>query len=224
MRQFAITDIHGCAQSLRALVEQIQLRKEDSLFLLGDYVDRGPDSKGVFDFIFEKQEQGFQVHCLRGNHEQYMLDACHSKTLLRHWLLNGGAATLRSFGVGHPLEIPQQYLQFAGNLPYFFQLKNYLLVHAGLDFKKLHPLKDKKGMLWIRDWYDDIDTAWLAGRIIVHGHTQQNKEVLDAQLANVGILPVINIDNGCVTPLPGRHQLIALDLGTRQFTYQPCVD
>jgi predicted MPP superfamily phosphohydrolase len=74
-RRFAIGDIHGCNLTLQALVkEQLQLTKQDQLFLLGDYVNRGPDSMGVLNFIMGLQAEGYQVFALRGNHEQMLLD------------------------------------------------------------------------------------------------------------------------------------------------------
>ncbi|MFT5168289.1 MAG: serine/threonine protein phosphatase 1, partial [Saprospiraceae bacterium] len=64
MKQYAISDIHGCAKTFKALLEQISFSKEDVLYLLGDYVDRGPDSKGVIDHIWQLQSEGYTVFCL----------------------------------------------------------------------------------------------------------------------------------------------------------------
>lgn len=70
MPQYAITDLHGCARTFRALLDKIRFSKEDELYLLGDYINRGPDSKGVIDHILELRESGHTVHCLRGNHQR----------------------------------------------------------------------------------------------------------------------------------------------------------
>ena len=70
MHRFAISDIHGCAKTFEALLDRIALSTQGELYLLGDYLDRGPDSKGVLDLIFRLQREGYAVHCLRGNHEQ----------------------------------------------------------------------------------------------------------------------------------------------------------
>jgi serine/threonine protein phosphatase 1 len=73
-RRFAATDIHGCLKTFRHLVEiELCLRTTDTLYLLGDYVNKGPNSAGVLDYIVQLQAAGFQVHCLRGNHEQELL-------------------------------------------------------------------------------------------------------------------------------------------------------
>ena len=70
MARWAISDIHGCCQTFRYMVEtELQITKEDELFLLGDYIDRGKDSKGVFDYIMQLQNDNFKVQCLMGNHE-----------------------------------------------------------------------------------------------------------------------------------------------------------
>lgn len=75
MKKYAITDIHGCNKTFQALLDKIAFTTADALYLLGDYIDRGPDSKGVFDTIFNLQETGHSVHCLRGNHEAMFLDS-----------------------------------------------------------------------------------------------------------------------------------------------------
>lgn len=106
MRRFAISDIHGCLRSFRALLEEINFSKEDTLYLLGDYIDRGPDSKGVIDHIWKLQKEGYTVHCLRGNHEQMLLNEISSPNNY----FDGESETLRSFGVKQNLNIPRQYL------------------------------------------------------------------------------------------------------------------
>ena len=70
MRRFAISDIHGCARTFEALLDRIAFTSQDELYLLGDYIDRGGDSKGVLDLIFRFQKEGYAVQCLLGNHEQ----------------------------------------------------------------------------------------------------------------------------------------------------------
>ena len=66
MRKFAISDIHGCLKSFEALLDKIQLSTSDELYILGDYIDRGPDSKGVIDYIWKLEQEGYAVKCLRG--------------------------------------------------------------------------------------------------------------------------------------------------------------
>ena len=77
-RSFAITDIHGCANTLDALLDQIGLSQSDHLYLLGDYIDRGPRSKEVLDILLALQRKQYPMTVLRGNHEQLFLDALQS--------------------------------------------------------------------------------------------------------------------------------------------------
>jgi len=79
MKKYVISDIHGCAKTFKALVDRISFSREDELYLLGDYIDRGPDSKGVIDHIWDLLETGYTVHCLTGNHEQMFLHAIDAR-------------------------------------------------------------------------------------------------------------------------------------------------
>ena len=173
MRKFAISDIHGCRQTFDALLQKIELKKEDKLFLLGDFIDRGPDAKGVLDKIMTMQEEGYQVYCTWGNHEEIMMDIIDNPVNLGSWLRSGGASTLTSFEVNYPTDIPSKYIDFIRSFPYYLEEDQYILVHAGLNFKLRQPLKGITDMLWIRKWYDAINYKWLKDRIIIHGHTPQ---------------------------------------------------
>jgi len=223
MRRFAISDIHGCCATFKALVlDKIQLQQHDELFLLGDYIDRGPNSKGVFDFIFELREEGFKVHCLAGNHESMLLQAMQNPKRLNSWLLNGGIATLNSFNADTINDIPNRYIHFMQHLPLHHQTGNYLLVHAGFNFKRDNIFADTHAMLWIRNWYQNIDHDILAGRTIVHGHTPTPKGMIEYSL-DYG-LP-IDIDAGCAYhPIEGMGHLCALDLDSRRVLFQENVD
>ncbi|MEM9917134.1 MAG: metallophosphoesterase family protein [Bacteroidota bacterium] len=220
MRRFAISDIHGCPKTFQALLDKIAFSTSDTLYLLGDFIDRGPDSKGVIDLIFQLQQQGYLVHSLRGNHDQMMLDALKSSDKQRLWLLNGGQNTLDSFQANTLSEIPKKYIQFIEELPYFFEVNGYLLSHAGFDFREGQPLQNTVAMMWIRRWYQDLDRDWLGDRIIVHGHTPLKREIIEGQLRQIDQLPVIAIDNGCVYHRTDMHQLCALDLDKRQLIFQ----
>src|SRR5438876_897645 len=100
-RNFVISDIHGCLKTFRYLLEDIiHYTKSDTLYLLGDYIDRGPDSKGVIDYILSLKERGYRIYPLKGNHEQLLLDAYEEAPFAeKAWLRNGGENTLKSFGV-----------------------------------------------------------------------------------------------------------------------------
>lgn len=223
-RKFVITDIHGCAATFRKLVkEKIRLSRGDELYLLGDYIDRGSDSKGVLDFIFELEEQGYAIHCLRGNHEEFLLYSLKDPGEFEHWKTrNGGNTTLKSFGVEQPRDIPDKYLRFINQLPYFFEVDNFLLVHAGFNFDSVNPFEDKQAMLMIRNFRIDLD--FLKGRKIIHGHTPTQLSQIIANIENPDAIAV-NLDAGCVYDgIPGLNCLVALELQDWKLYVEECVD
>jgi len=135
-RTFAISDLHGCPETLRIIVEnQLRPQPHDRFLFLGDYIDRGPDSKGVVDYIFQLQNAGFEVRALRGNHEALMLAAFESgdHESIDLWMRNGGRSTLDSFGISDVRQLPHRYLSFFESLDYYLELENCLLVHAGFN-------------------------------------------------------------------------------------------
>ena len=117
MRKIAVSDIHGCLKTFKALIEhQVEFTKKDELYLLGDYIDRGPDSKGVLDYVMNLQEAGYKVFCVKGNHEEMMVNAVQNNEDVAMWLYNGGQESLASFGTEDPGEIPPKYLNFIHNI------------------------------------------------------------------------------------------------------------
>lgn len=221
-RQFAVADIHGCVKTFKKLViEGISLQKDDTLFLLGDYVNKGPDSKGVIDFIFELRDQGFGVKCLRGNHEQYLLDGLHHFHDIPAFLLRGGDATLASFGVKSIEAIPVIYLSFIESLPFYFELEKYLLIHAGLNFNLPDPYTDHFSMLNIREMAVDFEKT--GGRRIIHGHVPTPHPEIARAISMKN--DHFSIDAGCVyDQYPGLSHLVALEIETEKLYIQPKID
>lgn len=227
-KRFALSDIHGNAKSFQRLVENLQLQKGDELFLLGDYIDRGPDSKGVIDFIWKLESWGIKVQSLRGNHEQIMLDARkRGGDYAQHWIQrSGGEETLRSFGPNIAFEeVDDRYWQWMENLPFYLELPHYFLVHAGLNFRAEKPLEERESMIWIRRWYDDFVPAEIGGRRMLHGHTPQYEEDIRLRKDQLDSFPVLNIDNGCYQyDRPGRGQLCAFDMNAETLHFQENID
>ncbi|WP_373550312.1 metallophosphoesterase family protein [Haliscomenobacter sp.] len=223
MRKIAISDIHGCNATFEALLQQINFSTEDQLFLLGDYLDRGPSSKQVLDTIFRLKAEGYQVNCLRGNHEEMLLWALSGHSYnLESFLRNGGDTTLASFGVQHPRDIPQHYLDFLESLPLWIEAGEYIFVHAGLHFVPgSSPFEHQDKMLWIRNWYPDLDLEWLGQRYIVHGHTPTRRIAIQDLFFRFEALRVVNIDAGCVFQHAGYGHLCAVDLSNRLLYFEP---
>lgn len=223
-KRYVIADIHGCSATFQKLLrEQVKPKKEDEIYLLGDYVDRGPDSKGVLDTIFKMQQEGFTMNCLRGNHEQFLLDALDDNEFEMHWLdNNGGAEALTSFGVDSVNDIPSNYIQFIKDLPYFFELPDCFLVHAGFNFKAEKPFEDKKAMLMIRNF--PVNHPLVEGKRIIHGHTPTPLHKIKAALHDETTVK-INLDAGCVyKDAPQMGYLIALELNAWQLLAERCID
>jgi serine/threonine protein phosphatase 1 len=196
--RYAISDIHGCNETFRALLQQLRLQVGDQLFIIGDLVDRGPDSKGVFDTVFQLQDDGIDVVCLRGNHEQMLIDALYNIRAAKEYA-NWGRETLQSFGASHVGQIPEKYLEFMQNMPLVLESGEYILVHGGLLFDPPEdPLTPKFEQLWKRDWYGTIDYKWLDKRYILHGHTPIGRQEIMKLHLSLETLQVLNIDGGCV--------------------------
>jgi serine/threonine protein phosphatase 1 len=228
MPTYFIGDVHGCRRTLTALLERLGLKADDSVVFLGDLVDRGPDSKGVVDTVWQLQTSGIQTVCLRGNHEQMIVDALEDPFSRENWLrLNGGQQTLESFGVSKPEDIPEKYLEFFQSMPLWYETEGYLCVHAGLNFHRSDPLTDEISLVWIRRWYGDINYEWLGKRILLHGHTPMPLETIEQQLQLLTQQQYLNLDNGCVYALThsdkGLGHLLAFQGDTPQLYVQPFV-
>ncbi len=209
-RLIAIGDIHGCFISLKILIEdKIKPQKSDKIIFLGDYIDRGSQSKEVIDYILNMQFIGINIITLMGNHESMMMDAFKEDRYIPLWLFNGGDKTLTSFGWPAPTKIPDPYLSFFQNLKYYFHFKNYLFVHAGFNDQILNPFNDTYQMIWTRrDYYTH---PVFKEKTIIHGHTPITIEFCTTQIEQNS--KVINIDTGCVfKDKPGYGKLTALDV------------
>ncbi len=207
-RIIAIGDIHGCVNTFHKLLfDEIRIRKSDTIYCIGDYIDRGPDSKGVIDIIIELRKKGYQIRTLRGNHEQLMLDSGKSRQAHLDWYLNGGDVTLKNFGVSSFRDLNPEYKDFFNRTRLYFENGPYIFVHAGLNFGPEHPFEDREAMMWIR--HITIDKRKLGDRKIIHGHTPRPLE----EVVNPEQDDVYNLDAGCVyRDRPGQGYLVALNL------------
>lgn len=222
-RTFAIPDIHGCCRTFRLLLEQIKLQKDDTLYLLGDYIDRGPDSKGVITEIIARREDGYDVRPVLGNHEDMLLKYLdsHDDEDRFTWLDNGGDITLKSYGVQYPGDIDHDHLEFMRALPLYHKTDTHVFVHAGLNFCLKNPLSPigRESMLWQRS--EAADRRKIGGRRVVSGHTIQQLEDIERSIFSSHI----RLDNGCFTA--GRYQgmgsLVALNLHENELYVQDFV-
>ncbi|THH40549.1 metallophosphoesterase family protein [Neolewinella litorea] len=206
MSRYAISDIHGCASTFANLLQRIDFGRNDELFLLGDYIDRGPDSRGVLHHIWRLQGEGYQVVCLRGNHEQMLLDALREGRAPWDYL-------------PHRRE-RQQTMHWMEYLPFYHETPGYFLVHAGLNFEIDDPLADEEAMLWIRDWEDTLDRDWLGERILLYGHTPRPMEIMQREVQDMSLRQMVCLDSGCAMHYPGMGYLTALNLDTGKAVFE----
>jgi serine/threonine protein phosphatase 1 len=194
-RLFAISDIHGCYNPFHELVVNIiKLTKSDRLILLGDYIDRGEQSKEVIDFIIDLQKAGFHLQALIGNHELMLIDSWFDPDHMPLWAINGGFLTLQSFGVENIREIDKHYMEFFNSLGYYLILGNVIFVHAGFNDLAQDPFSDKQGMVW--ECRSSYQNPSLSGKTIVHGHRPKRISYVKNLIGDQS--RVIAIDTGCV--------------------------
>ena len=213
-RRFAISDIHGCSRTFKALLTQIQLNKNDQLFLLGDYVNRGPDSAGVIDEIIDLKSKDFDVYCLRGNHDQLVLDTEDKKLdKLQSVLDNNNSLGLLS----KKGKIKKRYRKFIESCIYFIEVDQYFLVHAGFDFHADNPFENYKAMMNIPKF--KAKKKWLKGKQVIHGH---NPKILSKIMNKIKKgKKKIHIDNGCANvDTKGQGNLLCFNLDTQAIIVQ----
>lgn len=219
-RLFAISDIHGCFRPFYELVvKTIKLKKSDRLILLGDYIDRGYESREVIDFIMDLQEGGFDVTPLTGNHEVMLLDAYNDPKMLPHWQINSCFTTLISFDIQNIIKLDTRYLEFFKNLDYYTLVGDHYFVHAGFNDGLADPFTDRVHMIW--ESRESYKNPLFAGKTIIHGHRPKKIDyvrMLIKQRSNI-----IPIDTGCVYGFEmGYGFLSALEVNTMELVSVPC--
>jgi serine/threonine protein phosphatase 1 len=185
-RIIAIGDIHGCSVALATLIEMIQPTPLDTLVFLGDYIDRGPNSRSVIEQVIHLDER-CQVVPLLGNHEEMLLGALEGKDNLRYWLKFGGKETLDSYGCENAIDcygledvrrIPAEHVQFIKCCRNYYEMVNHFFVHAYYDPDR--PLYEQlwSGLRWAT--LPPNPKPHCSGKVAVVGHTAQTSgEILD---------------------------------------------
>ena len=190
---YAVGDVHGRVDLLADMLRQIAADARASsdgerptLVFLGDYVDRGHDSRGVVETLLGGLPQGFDAHFLKGNHEAILLDFLHDAARLEHWLMNGGEATMAPYRVdterlnrlAAPPEtwrrafaeaLPEAHLSFFRGLKLSVSFGDYLFVHAGVRPSVPLEAQDPQDLVWIRGEFLRSEENF--GKVVVHGHT-----------------------------------------------------
>lgn len=173
-RTLAIGDIHGCRTALATLLDLVQPGRDDLVIALGDYVDRGPESRESIDLLLDLEKR-CRFIALLGNHEEMMLDAVNSSVELNGWLMYGGAETLASYGIApdaYSLDaLPQEHRAFlTERCRGWYETATHQFVHAGFDPKL--PL-DRQPETLLR-WEKLADRGpHVSGKTTICGHTRQ---------------------------------------------------
>ena len=170
MRRFVIGDVHGCSKALRTLIETIDPTPEDEVIFLGDYIDRGPDSKNVVDQIIDLQSQ-CRVVALRGNHEIMLIAVALGGFDDTVWLKNGGRATVSSYG-GSLAKIPERHLAFYQDLQPYYESSDSIFVHAGYD-PELDMEEQDDNIIYWRHLPNPLPPPHKSGKRVFVGHTPQ---------------------------------------------------
>jgi serine/threonine protein phosphatase 1 len=195
---FAVGDIHGNLSRLEQLMEEIKPAfnpDADTLVFLGDYIDRGPDSKGVVDFILRLRRKFPQVVCLKGNHEAMLLDWVY--------LYNGGGATIKTYSQDGEFKLPPEHLAFFTSLLLYYETEHYIFVHAGMKAGIPLAEQDPHDLIWIREEF--ILSPQDFGKTVIFGHTPLQRAYLTPNK--------IGIDTGAVY----GGKLTCLELPTRRL-------
>ena len=223
---YAIGDVHGCLEKLLRLLDGLRYDPMgDRLIFLGDYIDRGPDSKGVLALLLRLQRENPANVFLLGNHEDNFLtylQACRLGQHTQYWLsepffAGGGVATLRSYHptLRQPTEarlveaIPPEHVQFLAHLPLYWTTETYIAVHAGVRPGIPLERQQEHDLLRIRGPF--LSTPHGLGKCVVFGHTPFSEVKREADK--------VGIDTGACYEEMGYGKLTAFCLQTQQ-TFQ----
>jgi serine/threonine protein phosphatase 1 len=195
---YAIGDIHGSLQKLRdlmSLCERDADGRTATFIFLGDYIDRGPDSRGVIEALMDLQSrQPDHVIALKGNHEAFAIEVVDGEKEAELWLREGGTATLRSYHIDDARDLPHEHVDWLRALPLSYDDGQRFFVHAGIDPEKPLSAQSDRDLIWIREPF--LSDMRDHGRLIVHGHTPQTDGIPDFRGNR------LNLDTGAVFGRP----------------------
>ncbi len=205
MRTLAIGDVHGCFTAMKTLIAFAGVEPSDHVVWLGDYVDRGPDSAQVIEFLIDQRASTNAV-CLRGNHEIMMERARNALPELRSWAMCGGDATWDSYSErfdGDGLDaVPKSHWDFIAGLDRYHETETHIFVHASLDSETKLSDQFDDALFWGE--FSSIGPH-VSGKSVVCGHTSQKDGVpkslghatcIDTWACGDGWLTCLDVNSG----------------------------
>ncbi|TAF39833.1 MAG: hypothetical protein EAZ66_04195, partial [Alphaproteobacteria bacterium] len=200
---FVIGDLHGCVSVLRrieAAISRDLAGKEAHVVLLGDVIDRGPDSAEMLDHLLRRPPQGQTRHVLLGNHEMMFARFLDNPNFAPEWLQNGGMETLSSYGIdirsfaawswnkknlNLQAHIPPEHRAFLAKLPAILLWGNVVFAHAGIDFSKPISAQTEDKLLWSkkRTSPDTVPDQ----KLLVHGHFPVSAPDINQNVINLDV-------------------------------------
>jgi serine/threonine protein phosphatase 1 len=198
-RTIAIGDIHGCSSALDALLKAIRPRPADCIVTLGDYINRGPDSRGVIGSLIELKDRCRLVPLL-GNHEEMLFEALADSYPLDYFLGVGGDATLDSYGHGRVLSlIPDNHLKFLKSCLDYHETDSHIFVHASYESDLPMDEQTARILRW-EALGNFVPVPHFSGKTVIAGHnSQKNGEILD--LGHVKVIDTYCYGGGWLTAL-----------------------
>lgn len=180
MAIYAIGDIHGSITALKSIFKEAAISRTDKVVFLGDYIDRGPDSKGVIDWLINNK-LNFDFEFILGNHEIMMKTAKSSPEKLLDWLRFGGANTLDSYGIGDDPDwmnkVEKDHWDFIDSCLPYLEIGEFIFVHAGLEKYVDLNQQDEHHLFWKK--YEEPE-SYIPLKTVICGHTsRKNGEIAD---------------------------------------------
>lgn len=217
-RRLVITDIHGCANTFIKLVEKVELNENDQLFLLGDFINRGPRSKEVLDFVLFLIDEGYNIYPLMGNHEETVMHIIQNKPDQLKLLLKSRNSTNL---LNQNKKLRKRFFRFFRSLPYYYELDKFYLVHAGFNLNIEKPLTDIHAMAWMRNF--TLAKKFNKKRVYF-GHTPTKFSKIKSSIETNA--KSICLDNGCSHNYLGKEygRLLCYDLDSGELFKQKNID
>jgi serine/threonine protein phosphatase 1 len=222
-RLFAIGDIHGCGTALKTLIEAIDPQPDDTIVVLGDVIDWGPDSRDCVQQLIDLSSR-CRLILIRGNHEEMLFSALESESKLRSWLDLGGEETLKSYPYGGEDDfIDPKHVGFLKANHDYYETDEFIFVHASYDPNKPMSEQSNTTLQWEFVQPDKM-RPHCSGKVVIVGHTPQTSgepldlgflKLIDTDCSRGGWLTALDVGTGALVQANERGELRRLGISVR---------